>query len=184
MNIGQRIRKFRKQQHRTLEAVAGQAGITKSMLSKVETGATMPAVATLSRVAAALGVPVATLIDESDQAATVYTAAANTKKAPPVRTTKGYSFFAFASRRVGKTMQPYLFTARRRDVKPEPLSHAGEEFIYVLEGEMKYRVGAIEYTLRPGDSLYFDAEDEHDFQPITADVKYLGMFVERGQNPR
>jgi hypothetical protein len=45
---------------------------------------------------------------------------------------------------------------------------------------MEYRVGAVEYRLRPGDSLYFDAEDEHDFLPITDHVKYLGLFVERG----
>ncbi len=73
-----------------------------------------------------------------------------------------------------------LFTARKRDVKHGPLSHSGEEYVYVLEGEMKYRVGAAEYRLRPGDSLYFDAEDEHDFLPITNHVKYLGLFVERG----
>lgn len=180
MNIGQRIRKLRQQQHRTLEAVASRAGITKSMLSKIETGATMPAVATLSRVAVALGVEVATLIDDSLPATTVYAAAKDVDRAPAVVTSKGYSFVAFASRRMGKAMQPYLFTACKRKVKPEPLSHAGEEFVYVLEGEMKYRVGAVEYTLRPGDGLYFDAEDEHDFQPVTEVVKYLGVFVERG----
>jgi len=55
----------------------------------------------------------------------------------------------------------------------------GEEFIYVLAGKMKYRVGNIEYTFGQGDSLYFDAEDEHELDPISKQVKFLAVFVER-----
>ncbi len=49
----------------------------------------------------------------------------------------------------------------------------------MLEGEMKYRVGSVEYVLRPGDSLYFDSEDQHDLQPISRRVRYLAVFSER-----
>ena len=39
--------------------------------------------------------------------------------------------------------------------------HPGLEFIYMLEGEVVYRHGGKTYTLRPGDSLFFDAEAPH-----------------------
>jgi quercetin dioxygenase-like cupin family protein len=74
-------------------------------------------------------------------------------------------------------MQPLLFVAERGGVKPSPMSHSGEEFIYVLQGRMRYRVGDVTYTLGAGDSLYFDAEEDHDLEPITATVRYLGLFT-------
>jgi len=178
MSIGRHIRKQRKQQNRTLDAVAQQVGITKSMLSKIETGKAMPAVATLTRIAAALGVEVSSIIDQANGIATVFTAAVEAAKAPLIPTEKGYDFFPFASRRVNKAIQAYLFVARKGKMTRQPLSHAGEEFIYVLTGRMKYRVGNVEYTMGPGDSIYFDAEDEHDLQPVTDEVRYLGIFVD------
>jgi uncharacterized cupin superfamily protein len=72
-----------------------------------------------------------------------------------------------------------LFVARRGEVQPGALQHSGEEFVYVLEGEMNYRVGSVTHKLGPGDSLYFDAEDEHDFEPLTPEVRFLGIFTDR-----
>jgi uncharacterized cupin superfamily protein len=74
-------------------------------------------------------------------------------------------------------MQPYISPPSGR-VKPHA-SRAGEEFVYVLAGTMRYRVGAAEYTLAPGDSLYFDAEEDHEMKPISKTVSYLGIFAER-----
>ena len=47
---------------------------------------------------------------------------------------------------------------------------------YVVEGRMKYRVGVAEHQLGPGDSLYFSAVDEHDLEPLSARVVFLGIF--------
>ncbi|MFZ2657189.1 MAG: XRE family transcriptional regulator [Victivallales bacterium] len=177
--IGRRIRKIRKLQDRTLQEVADVCGFTKSLLCKIEAGRTIPPVSTLSRIAAALGVQVANLLDETRNEGTVFTPGSKTSQKSMTKTDKGYSFFAFASEKQGKILQPYLFVAEKGKVRRKPLSHAGEEFVYVLEGSMKYRVGAIEYTLSPGDSLYFDSVEEHDLEPITAKVAYLAVFSEK-----
>lgn len=179
MEIGARIRKLRIQQNRTLQQIADRVGLTRSMLSKVETGKTVPAVATLTRIAEALGVKVAALIEQTSASGTVHTSASQVSAAPRVRTENGYGFYAFASGRADKAMQPYLFVARRGEVKKRSLSHRGEEFVYMLRGEMKYRVGDVEYHLRPGDSLYFDSEDEHALEPVTKEVEYLALFTGR-----
>ena len=75
-------------------------------------------------------------------------------------------------------MQPYLFIARKGMVRDDPLTHAGEEFAYVLEGSMEYRVGSVRYTLEPGDSLYFDSAEVHGLKPVSAVVKYLAVFTD------
>jgi quercetin dioxygenase-like cupin family protein len=76
-------------------------------------------------------------------------------------------------------MQVYLFTARRGAVKAGALHHAGEEFVHVLAGSMRYRVGNRHFLLHVGDSLCFDAEEDHDLEPVTATVRYLAVFAGR-----
>lgn len=164
-------------QGRTLQEVADGSGVTKSLLSKIENGKSMPPLATLTRIAGALGVKVSALLDGADEHGTIFTPASETGRT--VKTDKGYAFFSFAAQRSDKQMQTYLFEAEKGRVKPQPLSHRGEEFIYVLEGRMQYSVGPVSYTLGQGDSLYFDAEEDHDLEPITKKVRYLAVFVER-----
>jgi transcriptional regulator with XRE-family HTH domain len=166
-------------QQRTLQEVADYCGFSKSLLSKIENGKTLPPVATLVKIAEALGVKVSTLLDETEPAGPSFTTYADIAHADLVRTSKGYSFFVFAADRPHKRFQPFLFEAKRGDVSDQPLSHSGEEFIYVIEGSMEYRVGSVTYTLHPGDSLYFDSEQLHDLRPLTDTVRYLGVFSER-----
>ncbi|HZG55928.1 XRE family transcriptional regulator [Paenibacillus sp.] len=183
MELGKRIRLHRKQQKRTQDEIASRCGFTVSLLSKIENGQTTPPVATLMKIANALGLKVSDLLEPDHHASTVYNADAE-KRDPErwIKTDKGYSFFAFATSRSDKAMQPYLFTARKDEVGGSLLSHEGEEFIFVLEGEMRYRVGAIEYTLRAGDSLYFNSLEEHTLAVVSDEVKYLAVFTEASAN--
>lgn len=174
--IGRRIRRLRLQQGRTQDDLAGTCGFTKSMLCKIETGAVYPPVATLVKIAAALGTTLAALMEDGGQVAAVHIPAARAA-AGATRTEKGYAVFPFATEYGSKKMQPFLFTARRGAVKRHALSHPGEEFIHVLEGGMKVAVGDVEYTLQTGDSLYFNAQEPHGIWPVTATVRYLNIFV-------
>ena len=78
---------------------------------------------------------------------------------------------------IKKKMQPFLFVARKGEVIPHQLSHDGEEFVFVIEGEMKMQVGDTEYILKTGDSLYFNALQKHGIIPITDEVSYIDIFV-------
>ena len=179
MKLGENIRKIRRRHRRTLQEIADAAEISKSLLSKIETGSTSPPIATLMRIADALGVPVSGLMDPSAEVGTVFTPARSVDSRNLTRTDKGYLFCTLAAGRADKRMQVFVFEAERGKVKRQPLSHGGEEFVYMLQGRMKYRVASVEYTLGPGDSLYFDGEDDHDLAPITDRVRYLAVFVDR-----
>ncbi len=164
---------MRQSQQRLLRDVAGRCGFTVSLLSKIESGKVNPPVATLAKIAMALGVQIGDLLTDAPARATVFVPASELTRAAPAQTEKGYSFHLIAGR---KLMQPFVFVARRGQIKPGAMTHAGEEFVYVLEGRMKYRVGATTYTLGPGDSLYFDSMHEHDLEPITKQVKFIAVF--------
>jgi len=179
MNIGIRLRRIRRIQGRTLQQVADQAKITKSLLSKIENGSSMPPIATLTRIAKALGVDIAALLSNSKQEGAIYIAASDTSKT--TLTNKGYDFFSFANERPDKLMHVYLFTAKKGQVKRQALSHRGEEFIYILKGRTRYTVGNTQYTLKAGDALYFDSEEDHDLDPISDNLKYLAVFCDRAK---
>jgi transcriptional regulator with XRE-family HTH domain len=179
--LSSRIRALRLRQQRTLGDVAKRCGFTISLLSKIESGKTTPPVATLAKIASALGISLGNLLEDDRDAATVLTTASRRNAGVATRTDKGYEFYLLAAERANKIMQPLIFVAERGRIKPGAMAHCGEEFVYILEGRMRYRVGGTTYTLGPGDSLYFSSEEEHDLEPLTAKVKDLGVFTERSQ---
>jgi transcriptional regulator with XRE-family HTH domain len=178
MDIGSRINLIRRRNGLRLQDVADRCGFTKSLLSKIETGAAKPPVATLMSIAKALRVPLSALLEDHSAERTIFVPAAKNLPEAMERTDKGYLFSLVAGERVDKAMQPFLFRAKRGEIKPTPLRHDGEEFVYVLEGTLKLRVGAVEYALSRGDGLYFDADEEHDVTPVTDEAVWLAVFVE------
>ena len=178
MDIGHRIRKLRLSQKRTLQDIADGSGFTKSLLSKIENGLVMPPVATLSKIAKTLGVNVSSLLEVGKNTGAIFTPAGNITVSEEIKSVSGYSFYPFASDHLHKKMQPFIFQARLGEVVKHEVSHEGEEFLYVLEGEMKFKVGSIEYTLKAGDSLYFDSIENHGVTPVSDVVRYLDIFVD------
>lgn len=175
MDLGSRIRKIRKDQNRSLDDVASACGFTKSLLSKIENGKTVPPIGTLIKIAEALGTKISILLDDNDRNGTVCTTK-DESLGKLVQTDKGYAFTAIAAERPDKLMQPFYFVARKGKTGKRTVSHVGQEFIYVLEGTMIYNVGREEYTLNAGDSLYFDSFENHKFTLVTDEVKYLSVF--------
>lgn len=178
MEIGNRIRKIRSQQGRTIQEIAEKCQCSKALLSKIETGKVVPAVATLSKIAKSLGVKISVLMEDGEDGKAAYTSKVFEDSSLLVPTSKGYRIFAFAPQYINKKMQPVLICGRKGEVKPHSVYHDGEEFIYVLEGEVKIHIGNLEYHLRQGESIYFESLNEHGVVPVTEKAEYLDIFVE------
>jgi transcriptional regulator with XRE-family HTH domain len=176
LQIGFTLRALRMKQGRTIQEISDFCGLSKSMVSKIETNKVFPSVATLSKLAKSLGTNVSSLLEENGETSEVFVQA-STAEQGTIKTEKGYSIFPYASGYKDKKMQPFLFIGNKGEVKHHHVSHEGEEFIYVLEGEMKFQVGDIEYFLRKGDSLYFNAVKTHQVIPVSETIKYLDIFV-------
>lgn len=176
LEVGERIKLLRMSQSRTLQEVADQCGLSKSMISKIENDKTIPSVATLVKIAAALGTTISGLLEQDATGKTIVSTRQEALERL-VKTEKGYHIFPFASAFHDKKMQPFLFVARKGEVIPHQLSHEGEEFVYVVEGCMKMLVGDTEYLLNKGDSLYFNALQKHGIMPETDEVTYIDIFT-------
>jgi transcriptional regulator with XRE-family HTH domain len=176
LKVGTHLRKIRIRQNRTIQEIADKCKLSKSMISKIETNKVVPSVSTLVKLARSLGTNVSALLEENGELTSVVTPAGHAEE-NATQTDRGYFMYPFAPEYKSKKMQPFLFVARKGQVKEHHLTHEGEEFIYVLEGKMKFQVGDVEYSLKEGDSLYFDSLEKHQVVPVTDTVKYLDIFI-------
>ena len=176
LKIGARIRQLRLEQRRTQQEIANSAGFSKSLLSKIESGAVIPPIATLVKIAEALGSDVSSIIEAGKHLNTVAGTPEEVAEGI-VQTECGYWIYPFASRHRKKKMQPVLIVAKKGEVKEHHLTHRGEEFIYVLEGAMWVEVGDERHHLETGGSIYFNSTETHQVIPTTTVAKYLNLFV-------
>jgi len=180
MNIGNNIRSIRLQRGLTQDGVASQCGLSKGMISKIENGHTLPAVATLARIAQALGVKVASLMGEQSDSPTLLTLNPFANSDNFLLTSKGYRMFNPIASSPNKLMQPIMITVKHDEHRRHDVTHTGEEYIYIIRGEMTFMVNNEIYLLREGDSLYFDSTQKHGIHNVPKEAHYLDIFV--GQN--
>jgi transcriptional regulator with XRE-family HTH domain len=163
MAIGRQVREFRRKQNLTVTELGRLAKLSPGMLSKIENGSTSPSLSTLKLLSRALSVPVTAFFRrfEEEREATFVRAGEGLKIER--RGTRAGHQYQLLGHTTGKrvVVEPYLITlTEESDVFPL-FQHAGLEFIYMLQGEVSYRHSDKTYRLRPGDSLFFDADAPH-----------------------
>lgn len=163
--IGREVRAFRKKQEITVAELSTTTGLSIGMLSKIENGNTSPSLTTLQTLANALSVPLTSFFRGFEEARI----AVHTKGGEGVeleregtRANHQYNLLGhIGANASGVIVEPYLITlSNEADVFPT-FQHAGIETIYMLEGEVEYRHGDNVYSLKPGDTLFFDADAPH-----------------------
>jgi transcriptional regulator with XRE-family HTH domain len=163
VTIGREVRAFRKQLDMTVMELAKAAGLSTGMLSKIENGGISPSLATLQALSRALQVPVTAFFRrfEEERDATFVRAGEGLKIER--RGTRAGHQYELLGHSTGKriVVEPYLITLTEESEVFPLFQHSGVEFIYMLEGEVGYRHSDRTYVLRPGDSLYFDADAPH-----------------------
>ena len=87
-----------------------------------------------------------------------------------------YHFEDLAFRYANKVMQPLLVTLEPTDAVAKLITHSGQEFNMVLEGTVIVSLGDKEFTLNPGDSIYFNPTIPHG-QRCGGDVKARFLTV-------
>jgi transcriptional regulator with XRE-family HTH domain len=163
--VGPRLRRLRQEAGISLRQLAQRSGLSVGFLSQVERGLSSIALTRLHEVAAALGVtmaeffgavPVAPLPDDDAVVFTVTRAAERR-----VVESSGQHFELLSARVPGLVLEPMLVHIPPGGQREPAAGHAGEEFAYVLSGELLYEVAGKEYRLGPGDSLFLRSNTPH-----------------------
>jgi quercetin dioxygenase-like cupin family protein len=72
----------------------------------------------------------------------------------------GYIYESLAPEKANRMMEPFIVTLLPTDAE-EFSAHDGQEFLFVLEGEMKVQVKDQTELLHPGDAVYYDSSQPH-----------------------
>ena len=163
--IGREVRAFRRQQNLTVADLAQITGLSIGMLSKIENGITSPSLTTLQVLAHAFSVPVTAFFKSYEERREVQHVKAGDHVEIERRGTRAghqYNLLGhIGSNSSGVVVEPYLITLTTESDTFPTFQHEGLELLYMLEGEVTYRHGDQLFHLRPGDSLFFDADARH-----------------------
>lgn len=162
--MGERVRDIRRLKNLRLQDVAARSGLAVSTVSKIERGVMAPTYDRFSRLAEGLGVDIAELFQaEGDTFSPGEVAIARAGESSTYETAT-YTYEMLFPELRGKSMVPMLGPLRpREEMKIDGfISHTGEEFLMVLEGQVTVNLeGRDPVVLETGDSIYFDSRRGH-----------------------
>lgn len=169
LGLGRKIRTIREAKKLSIENVAEKASLAPILLSQIESETVTPPVATLLKLARALDSHIGDFFVDAGPHKRYEVVRGGehkkvSRKPTPEKSPLSYSYEALAYRLTERHMEPFLaeFDVDIKEDVP-PVSHTGEEFVYVLDGELEFHVEDEIVRLTRGDSLYFDSSLPHAF---------------------
>lgn len=161
--IAQQVRRYRAEQGMSAADLAARTGLSKAMISKIESATTSCSLTTLQRLADGFGIPVTALFRGSDtDREASFTKAGKGSVSVRSGTQHGHEYQMLGSLKdTPDAVEPTLVTLTDSSNVFPLFQHSGTEFLYMLEGRMTYGHGGYEYDMEPGDTLLFDGEAAH-----------------------
>ncbi|MEM6758737.1 MAG: XRE family transcriptional regulator [Pseudomonadota bacterium] len=170
LDLGARVRELRKARAWTLEQAAGQAGLARSTLSKIENGQMSPTYDALKKLAVGLEISVPQLFTPPQQGQINGRMAVTKSGQGTAQATVTYEHELLSETLTKKHMLPYRARVRARSMDEFDgwVRHDGEEFLYVLTGVIRLFTEFYEpVDMRRGDSAYYDATMGHNVVSIS-----------------
>jgi len=165
--VGPKITAIRQGKKVAIEELAERCGFTVQLTEKIERGETLPSLGHLIKIARVLGVRLGTFLDDADHLGPVISRKGTAQPGTGFSTSNndtgsGLTFHPLAGEKSGRHFEPFLIDISASPESATRLSaHEGEEFIYVLAGEIEIAYGKELYLLSEGDSIYYDSVVDH-----------------------
>ncbi|WP_420231440.1 helix-turn-helix domain-containing protein [Pseudomonas sp. ABY48] len=170
------LRILRKKMGITLEQLAGQTGLTKSYLSKVERGVSSPSIAVALKLAKALNAQAEELFSTEAVPAEGYSLVRRQQR--EARAGDVSAAHVSLARHIGhRALLPFLVYPPRSFSHSAFKEHLGEEFIYVVRGRVEVDFGNERQTLEEGDALHFNAQKSHRLRTVSDEQAELLVVV-------
>ncbi len=164
-SVGQRVHRVREEKGLTVEDVAQRTGLSSEYLDQIETDQVSPPLGALIKIAKALDMklgrfistgevkPFAVVRKDERRVISRFTSAQGDQY--------GYTYESLAPDKKDRHMEPFMVTLVPSKARKELSAHAGQEFIYILEGAMEVILEDYTDVLYPGDSIYYDSTVPH-----------------------
>ena len=167
--VGAKIKGLRETKNISIEEIAERSGLTVEQITSIETDQNLPSLGPLIKIARALGVRLGTFMDDNDALGPVVCRAEDRERDCSISFSNGATdarkhmeYHPLAQQKAGRHMEPFVIDINPEDSPNYQLSeHEGEEFIYVMQGEVEIVYGKDTYTLKEGDSIFYDSIVKH-----------------------
>ncbi len=171
LNLGERIRRLREDRGLDVARLAEKAGIEEAQLRAFESGDAAPSVGELVRFAGVLDVSVGHFFQTTLPEKRVEVVRADqrwsVRAGGDAAAGLGYRYHALSHGLTEKLMAPFLIEVPPGQERPlQPSSHEGEEFLFLLAGQLEVEVGGDVHRLGPGDAIYYDSRLPHTLRSL------------------
>ncbi|ASR36034.1 XRE family transcriptional regulator [Prauserella marina] len=172
--VGPRLRELRKRAGATLTALSETTGIAVSTLSRLESGQRKPSLELLLPLAKAYQVPLDELVDAP--------ATGDPRVFPRPFTRYGMTVIPLTRRPGGLQAFKHVLPPGSGNDEPDPRSHEGYHWLYVLNGRLRLILGETDMVLEPGEVAEFDTHLPHWFGAADQrPVEYLSILGPQGE---
>lgn len=157
MVLGERIKSLRLSCELTQEELADRCELTKGYISQLENDLTSPSIATLIDILSALGTDLKEFFsqDESEEKVVF------NKNEFIEKVTEGYTLNWVVPNAQKNSMEPIHIRLNPSSQTDQDFPHEGEEFGFVLKGEIVLVLGKRKVTVKKGESFYFTSNKVH-----------------------
>ena len=164
--IGGKMKAMREAKGISVEEMSERASLSVEQIKRIEEDVELPSLAPLIAIARVLGVRLGTFLDDYDEMGPVVCKRGEKEEsisfsnnADDARKHMGY--YALAKSKLNRHMEPFIIDISSDKGTYVQSSHEGEEFIYIMEGNVEVSYGKQTYQLNEGDSIYYDSIVAH-----------------------
>jgi transcriptional regulator with XRE-family HTH domain len=172
--VRRRLRDLRTQRGLTLEEVARRSNIDVSTLSRLESGKRRLALDHLPRLAAALSVSTDDLLRAPE--------AEDPRVRADSHTHNGITYWPLTRQTAGGLHAFKIRVSARRRTPPAELPvHEGQDWMYVLSGQLRLILGERDFIVKPGEAVEFSTWTPHWFGVVDGPVEAITIFGPHGE---
>ena len=167
--IGAKVQTIRESRKLSVEDVSERTNLSVETISGIEKGELIPGLTPLIKIARVLGVRLGTFMDDQEDLGPIVCRAGNKDDNHVTRFSErdnakssDLDFYTLAQNKADRHMDPFIIDVFPPSSEGVKLStHEGEEFIYVIDGQIEVNYGKDTYELCAGDTIYYDSIVAH-----------------------
>ena len=166
VKIGEITKSLRLKNNMTIDDVSKASGLSELIISGIEDHSVSPPLGNIISLAKVFQVTVGEFFGDSADSPFCIVRSDDRKSVSRFSSTGGisggYGYESLGHQKQNRQMEPFLVTLTPvKSAQVEPNQHVGEEFIFVLEGQVNVRLADHTDILNPGDSIYYDSSLPH-----------------------
>lgn len=176
LEISKRIKQYRTEKGFTVQELADLSDVSKGMISQVENGRSIPSLTVLLSIVSALQINLSEFFkDISQEEEMILIKRKDEYDHFQKEGSNGFSYERFLTRTIKNSTVDIVFLTLEPNSYRDQVSTDAYEYKYILSGEVDYLIANETYTLKEGDSLFFDGRLKH--VPLNKSKKPVKMLI-------